>query len=204
MTESAETYGEQFQAIEQGVKVVEQEKTLQLYLRARSTLQEFLAACESAREMYASGHRDVTIQQEALGKFVNEYSKLFLVLVDPDAQERLLLRAMSPANWLTGQAAEIAPIASAELTLRKVAVVSIECISAPFSGESRLPQWDRRIEEAQAEFDRAAQAWRDLEGNASGRPPIPNQRSDIAGGSRLQGRQNANKTNVAPHNKRTS
>ena len=51
------------------------------------------------------------------------------------------------------------PIARAELQLRQLALLCLREASRPYRRTIRVPDWDRHLEELQAEFDAAVEAW---------------------------------------------
>jgi hypothetical protein len=81
-----------------------------------------------------------------------------------DVRESLYLRAADEAvkAGIPKLSEMITPFAKAELTLRTLTLLVLEHLSSPFTGETRLPDWDQALHEARNSLEVAHATWGNL------------------------------------------
>lgn len=139
------THAKQLKVMEQSRRVYEQEGKISLYFRARKELIHFFQLCSSAREAYASGNRETTIQHELLSDLVTAHENALLVLVPLESRAQLCAQASRTASRHAQALGDTDWIWLAELTLRKLMILCLKTVSQAYRGKFRLPEWDRRI-----------------------------------------------------------
>jgi hypothetical protein len=86
---------------------------------------------------------------------VQAYGDLLLLLVEPIFRETLGSLADHSAAQEAQSLGALEPLARAELTLRNLAILTLEVASQTFEPSSRLPRWARTIQEARAAHEEA-------------------------------------------------
>jgi hypothetical protein len=160
-------FSNEIQILDQYRGVLVQEHDLKLYHNAREAQKPLLLACCGARESAERGKGDVHIDHVQFGALVRACEDVMLILVDEAGRNACRVEAEQTASHLTQGLGPIQPIAWAELTLRKLAMLCVTVASTRCPESPRLPQWQEEIDLAKAEFETALTAWTQLHKNKS-------------------------------------
>jgi hypothetical protein len=152
----------EIQILDQFRGVVVQEHDLKLYRNAREAQKPLLLACCGVWESAERGEGDVHIDQGPFGALVRACEDAMLILIDERGRNACRVEAEQTASHLVQGLGPIQPIAWAELTLRKLAILCVTVASNRCPESPRLPEWQEEIDLAKAEFETALTAWTKL------------------------------------------
>jgi hypothetical protein len=139
---------------------MEQKRVLDIYTSAKVGTDQFLEYCVQVRQSILEGQREFGISERRINQIVDYCRDLFLALIDEDCRELAWFHAdRTGFQKARGVHHEIEPIARAELTLRQIAIHSLDCAHQKFRKSVRLSEWDNQIHEAVNEFKTAVNAW---------------------------------------------
>jgi hypothetical protein len=155
---------EEFQALDNLRITFEQEGLVKNFTQSQVNLSGLLATFSAVRQGSLDG-KNVTIDDDAyFWDLMKLWGDLVLVLIPEDVRESLRLRAADEAvkAGIPKLSEMITPFAKAELTLRTLTLLVLEHLSSPFTGETRLPDWDRALHEARNSLEVAHATWGNL------------------------------------------
>ena len=103
--------------------------------------------------------RDLMFDAARFRALTDACEDTLLIEVPKGSREELRSQAVQSTSRLmssyTDRLGDIEPIARADLVLRTLMVLVLEAASRPYVGETRLPDWDKAIDEANAELEAA-------------------------------------------------